>query len=351
MFRDEVTIHVKAGDGHAGCVAMHREKYIPRGGPIGGDGGKGGDVIFQADENHNTLYHLIHRPVFRAAGGESGDSKGCTGKNGRDLLVAVPVGTIIRDARTGALLKDLEAHLQKIVVCKGGKGGRGNRRFATPTRQTPRFAEPGEPGEERRLRLELRMIADVGLVGMPNAGKSTLLSRLSAARPRVAAYPFTTLIPSLGILKFDDVRTCVLADLPGLIEGARQGKGLGDKFLRHIERTRILLHLVDVAPLAIKPPAEAYRIIRSEIAGYSPALAEKAEIVVATKIDALEDKKAMTALKKAVKKETGGDVLEISAVAGTGLAALARRLLQALDRPPVPAEGGQLMAGGRDKMV
>jgi GTP-binding protein len=312
---------------------MHREKYIPRGGPIGGDGGKGGDVIFQADENHNTLYHLIHRPVFRANPGEPGDSKGCTGRNGRDLLVPVPVGTIIRDDRTGALLKDLEAHLQKVVVCKGGKGGRGNRRFATPTRQTPRFAEPGEPGEERRLRLELRMIADVGLVGMPNAGKSTLLSRLSAARPRVAAYPFTTLIPSLGILRFDEARTCVLADLPGLIEGAREGKGLGDKFLRHIERTRILLHLVDAAPLALKPPAQAYAIIRREIAGYSPALAAKPEIVVATKMDAIEDRKPLAALKKAVKKETGGEVLEISAATGAGLQALARRILAELDAP------------------
>ncbi len=343
MFRDEVVIHVKAGDGHAGCVAMHREKYIPRGGPIGGDGGKGGDVVFQADENHNTLYHLIHRPVFRAAGGEPGDSKGCSGRNGRDLLVAVPVGTIIRDDRTGALLKDLEAHLQKVVVCKGGKGGRGNRRFATPTRQTPRFAEPGEPGEERRLRLELRMIADVGLVGMPNAGKSTLLARLSAARPRVAAYPVTTLVPNLGILKFDDVRTCVLADLPGLIEGAREGKGLGDRFLRHIERTRILLHLVDAAPMAVKPPAEAYRIIRKEIAGYSPSLAEKPEIVVATKIDALEDRKALAALRRVVKKETGRDVLEISAAAGTGLGPLARRILIELDSPKVESSRGPMV--------
>lgn len=335
MFRDEVVIRVKAGDGHAGCVAMHREKYIPRGGPIGGDGGKGGDVLFQADENYNTLYHLIQRPVFRAPGGEPGDAKGCSGRGGRNLTVPVPVGTIIRDARTGALLKDLEAHLQKVVICKGGKGGRGNRRFATPTRQTPHFSEPGEPGEERKLKLELRMIADAGLVGMPNAGKSTLLSRLSAARPRVAAYPFTTLIPSLGIMKLGEIRTCVLADLPGLIEGARAGKGLGDKFLRHIERTRIILHLVDAAPMALKPPVEAYRIIRKEVAGYSPALAEKPEIVLATKVDALEDKKALADLRRAVKKETGGDVLEISAAAGTGIAALARRILKELGSPIV----------------
>ena len=335
MFRDEVVIRVKAGDGHPGCVAMHREKYIPRGGPIGGDGGKGGDVIFQADENYNTLYHLIQRPVFRAPGGEPGDAKGCSGRGGRNLTVSVPVGTIVRDARTGALLKDLSAHLQKVVICRGGKGGRGNRRFATPTRQTPHFAEPGEPGEERKLKLELRMIADAGLVGMPNAGKSTLLSRLSAARPRVAAYPFTTLIPSLGIMKLGEIRTCVLADLPGLIEGARAGKGLGDKFLRHIERTRIILHLVDVAPMALKTPAEAYRIIRQEVAGYSPALAEKPEIVLATKVDALEDRKALAALRRAVKKESGGAVLEISAAAGTGIAALARRLLGELEVPKV----------------
>jgi len=343
MFRDEVTIRVKAGDGHAGFVAMRREKYVPRGGPIGGDGGKGGDVIFEADENYNTLYHLIHQPAFRADSGNPGDAKGCSGRNGRDMTVSVPVGTIIRDQRTGALLKDLEVHGQKIVICKGGKGGRGNRRFATSTRQTPRFAEAGETGEERRLRLELRMIADVGLVGMPNAGKSTLLSRLSAARPRVAAYPFTTLIPSLGILKFDDVRTCVLADLPGLIEGAHEGKGLGDQFLRHIERTRILLHLVDAAPLAIKPPAEAYRIIRKEIAGYSPTLAEKQEIVVATKSDAIEDRPPVAALRRAVKKETGGDVLEISAATGAGLKALLRRILEVLDSEKVGSDGRNLV--------
>jgi GTP-binding protein len=343
MFRDEVSIRVKAGDGHPGFVAMLRLKYMPRGGPIGGDGGKGGDVIFQADENYNTLYHLIHQPYFRAEGGHSGDAKGCSGRNGRELVVSVPVGTIIRDARTGATLKDLEVHGQKVVICKGGKGGRGNRRFATPTRQTPRFAEPGEPGEERRLRLELKMIADVGLIGMPNAGKSTLLSRLSAARPRVAAYPFTTLIPSLGILKFDDVRTCVLADLPGLIEGAHEGKGLGDQFLRHIERTRILLHLVDAAPMAFKPPAEAYRIIRREISGFSPTLAGKPEVVVATKIDAVQGKPPLAALRKAVKKETGGEVLEISAATGTGLKALLRRLLEALDEPKVEAAGEKMV--------
>ena len=337
MFRDEVTIKVKAGDGANGCVAMHREKFIPRGGPIGGDGGKGGDVILEADENRNTLYHMIHQPRFVAPGGDMGDAKGCSGRNGRDLILQVPQGTIIRDARSGALLKDLQDHGQRIVVCKGGKGGRGNRRFATPTRQTPRFAEPGQPGEERLLKLELRMIADVGIIGLPNAGKSTLLSRLSAARPRIAAYPFTTIIPNLGILMLDDATTCVLADLPGLIEGAHQGKGLGAQFLRHIERTRILLHLVDVAPLATNPPAKAYQIIRREVASYSKTLAQKPEIVAATKIDALEDPKGIAALRRIVKKETRGGVEEVSAATGAGIKQLVRRIFQVLEDSKSPA--------------
>ncbi len=338
MFRDEVTLRVKAGDGADGVVAMHREKYVTRGGPIGGDGGKGGDIVFVGDENRNTLYHLIHQPKFSAAPGDRGDHRGCTGRNGLDLEIFVPLGTLIRDARSGALLKDLSVHGQRVVICKGGKGGRGNRRFATATRQTPRFAEKGERGEERQLRLELRMIADVGLVGLPNAGKSTLMSRLSAARPRIAAYPFTTIIPSLGILKLDDIRTCVLADLPGLIEGAHEGKGLGDQFLRHVERTRIILHLVDVGPMPMRPAAEAYRVIRAELNSYSPVLASKPEIVAATKLDAVEARKPILDLKRAVKKATGGQVLEVSAATGAGLKELVRAIFRTLDEnaPPRP---------------
>lgn len=326
MFRDEVTLRVKAGDGGRGCVSFRREKYVPRGGPDGGDGGKGGDVVFEADENYNTLYHLIHQPQFRAQEGEKGGAAGCTGRNGRDLVVKVPPGTILKEAGRGTVFKELVRHGDRLVLCRGGRGGKGNRRFATPTRQTPRYAETGERGEERRVRLELRMIADVGLVGMPNAGKSTLLSRLSHARPKIAAYPFTTLVPSLGILKLDDVRTCVLADLPGLIEGAHQGRGLGDHFLRHIERTRILLHLVDADPEALKPPAESYRTVRAELERYSPTLAEKPELVVANKVDVTGAKKAVPALRKAC----GTKVLAISAVTGEGIRELVMEIFDRL---------------------
>ncbi len=327
MFRDEVTLRAKAGDGGRGCVSFRREKFVPRGGPDGGDGGKGGDVVFEADENYNTLYHLIHQPQFRAENGQPGGGAGCSGRNGRELRVKVPLGTLIRDVPRGSLLKDLDRHGHSIAICKGGKGGRGNRRFATATNQAPRHAEPGVPGEERTVRLELKMIADVGIVGMPNAGKSTLISRLSAARPRVAAYPFTTLVPSLGILRLDDVRSCVLADLPGLIEGAHEGRGLGDQFLRHIERTRIILHLVDATPEAAPRPAEAYRVVRRELEEYSPTLAAKPEIVVANKVDVTGAQKGATALQRASKKP----VTAISAVTGAGLKALIREIFAALD--------------------
>jgi GTP-binding protein len=326
MFRDEVTLRAKAGDGGRGCVSFRREKFVPRGGPDGGDGGKGGDVVFEADENYNTLYHLIHTPQFRGQNGEGGGGAGCTGRNGRDLVVKVPPGTMIRDLQRGTLLKDLARHGDRIVLCKGGKGGKGNRRFATATNQTPRHAEDGHPGDERRVKLELRMIADVGIIGVPNAGKSTLISRLSHARPKVADYPFTTIVPNLGILKLDEFTTCVLADLPGLIEGAHAGKGLGDQFLRHVERTRIIVHLVDVSPMAVPPPADAYRVVRAELEAYSPTLAAKPEIVVANKLDVTGSKKGVTALKKAC----GKSVLPVSSVAGTGLKALVREIFSTL---------------------
>lgn len=328
MFRDEVTVRMKGGDGGAGCVSFLREKYRPKMGPDGGDGGKGGDVILEADENYNTLYHLIHIPRFVAQNGQPGRGRNQSGRKGRDLVVKVPVGTIVRDAERGVLLKDLSRHGERIVLCRGGKGGRGNQHFATPTHQAPRRAEPGRPGEERRVRLELKMIADVGLVGLPNAGKSTLLSRLSAARPKIADYPFTTLVPNLGILKGDDFRTLVVADLPGIIEGAREGKGLGDRFLRHIERTRLIVHLVDVSPLALRPPEEAYRTVRQELEGYSPVLAAKPEIVVATKVDVPGARENAEALRRSL----GGRrrVLEISAATGEGLRELGGELFRAL---------------------
>jgi GTP-binding protein len=324
MFRDEIVLVMKGGHGGNGAISFLREKFRPKMGPDGGDGGKGGDVILQADDNYNTLYHLIHRPQYVAQSGEPGGRKNCSGKNGHDLIVRVPVGTLVRDLGRNVLLKDLSGNGDRIAVCKGGKGGRGNQNFATPTQQTPRRAEPGQPGQERKVKLELKMIADVGLVGLPNAGKSTLLSRLSAARPRVAEYPFTTLVPSLGIIRGNDYRDIVVADLPGIIEGAHEGKGLGDRFLKHIERTRLIVHLVDVSPLAMKPPEEAYRIIRKEIESYSPALAGKPEILVATKIDLTGAPRIAAAFRKK------HPLLEISAATGKGIKPLIQELFHAL---------------------
>ena len=326
MFRDEAKIKVKAGDGGDGCVSFRREACVPRGGPDGGDGGRGSDVVLVADENYNTLYHLIHQPRFVAQSGEPGSKKNMSGRMGRDLVVHVPVGTLVRDVDKNVLLKDLAREGDRLVVCKGGKGGLGNQHFATSTNQAPRMTAPPVPGEERKLKLEVKMIADVGLVGLPNAGKSTLLSVVSAARPRIAGYQFTTLIPSLGILKLG-WDSLVMADLPGLIEGAHEGKGLGDKFLKHVERTRIILHLVDCSADALQAPAKAYKTIRKELESYSPVLGAKPEVVVATKMDATGAKKGLAALKKVVKKK---DILEISAVTRKGLKELARALFAAV---------------------
>ena len=324
MFRDEAKIKIKAGDGGNGWVSFRREACVPRGGPDGGDGGRGGDVILIADENYNTLYHLIHQPRFVASSGERGYGRNCSGKMGRDLEVRVPVGTLVRDVDKNVLLKDLARKGDRLVVCKGGKGGLGNQHFATSTNQAPRNSVPGGLGEMRNIRLELKMIADIGLVGLPNAGKSTLISRISAARPKVANYPFTTITPNLGIIRGKDYRDLVVADLPGIIEGAHEGKGLGDRFLKHVERTRLIVHLVDVSPEALKPPAEAYATIRKELESYSPVLGAKPEIVVATKMDATGSKKNSAALRRKVKK-----LLEISAVTGTGLKELVRELFRA----------------------
>ena len=324
MFRDEAKIKIKAGDGGDGWVSFRREACVPRGGPDGGDGGKGGDVVLIADENYNTLYHLIHQPRFVAQSGEAGYKKNMSGKMGRDLVVRVPIGTLVRDVDKGVLLKDLAREGERLVVCKGGRGGRGNQNFASSTNQAPRKSVPGGRGEERTIRLELKMIADIGLVGLPNAGKSTLISRISAARPKVANNPFTTIVPNLGIIRGKDYRDLVVADLPGIIEGAHEGKGLGDRFLKHIERTRLIVHLVDVSPEALQPPAKAYATIRKELESYSPVLSAKPEIVVATKMDATGSKKNAAAFRKKVK-----NVLEISAVTGTGLKDLVRELFRA----------------------
>ena len=329
MFRDEAVIRVRAGRGGNGAVSFRREKYVPRGGPDGGDGGRGGSVILEARPGLASLSALARAPLLQAENGRPGEGGNRTGRSGKDLIVPVPVGTLVYALPRGNLLKDLDRPGARVVVARGGKGGRGNARFATPERRTPRFAEEGRPGEERELKLELKLIAQVGLVGLPNAGKSTLLSRLSAARPRVADYPFTTLSPVLGIVELDPSRVFVMADLPGLIEGAHQGQGLGDRFLRHVERTRLLLHLVDCSSTA-PDPVESFRAVRRELEAYSPVLAAKEWIPAATKMD----DPAASARADALEEALGRPVLRISAVTGQGL----DRLLQALEARLYPRE-------------
>ncbi|MGB7161494.1 MAG: GTPase ObgE [Tepidisphaeraceae bacterium] len=296
MFVDEAVIRVKAGDGGAGCVSFRREKFIPKGGPDGGDGGDGGDVVFVADVNKNTLLDFSGRHHWKARRGEAGMGKKMYGPSGEDLVINVPPGTLIFDTDHSTLLADLDAPGRQVVIARGGKGGRGNVHFKSSTNQTPRFAEPGTEGQERNLRLELKLIADVGLVGMPNAGKSTLLSVVSAARPKIADYPFTTLEPQLGIVSLIGERRMVFADIPGLIEGAQHGAGLGHAFLRHIERTKTIVHLLDLYPPDGSNPADNYRKIRGELESFSPELANKRELIAANKLDLATDNEALDAL-------------------------------------------------------
>ena len=325
MFVDEVDLVVTGGAGGDGCVSFRREKFIPRGGPDGGDGGDGGSVFLTADGQYNTLQHLSGQHHWKAEHGGRGRGKGCHGKRGPDLHIRVPAGTLIHDLDRGVVLKDLRAEGESLRVAAGGRGGRGNEAFKNSVQQAPRTAEPGTAGEERRLHLELKLIADAGLVGKPNAGKSTLLSRLSAARPKIAAYPFTTRYPLLGIVELRGYRRFVLADLPGLIENAHLGAGLGDEFLRHVERTKILIHLVDIAPLE-GDPVKDYRQIRKELGAYSPTLAAKEEILVANKMDLTDAKDHLRRFARAVKKP----VIPISGVTGAGLDALAEEIWKRL---------------------
>lgn len=284
MFVDQASIYIKAGDGGDGCVSFHREKYIASGGPDGGDGGKGGDIVFKVDDNISNLIDFRYKRKYVAEKGQNGSSKNCTGRNAPDLVINVPRGTVVRETESGRILADLSGN-EPIVICKGGKGGRGNAHFATPTRQIPRFAKPGFRGDEYNVTLELKLIADVGLVGFPNVGKSTLISVVSAAKPKIANYHFTTLTPVLGVVKIEDGKSFVMADIPGLIEGASEGIGLGHEFLRHVERCRLIVHVVDVSGIEGRNPIDDFEAINRELENFSEDLAEAPQIVAANKSD------------------------------------------------------------------
>ena len=345
MFVDEAKILVKAGDGGNGCVAFRREKFVPRGGPSGGDGGNGGSIYLEANPNDNTLLRYRYNREFKADRGRHGEGSNCTGHSGADMILRVPVGTLAFDEQTGETIADLATPGQRVLIAHGGRGGRGNQHFAKPWHQAPREHEEGHAGEERRLRLELKLLADVGLVGFPNAGKSTLISVISAARPKIANYPFTTLEPNLGVVNADGGtgkegrelgRTFVVADLPGLIEGAHEGAGLGIRFLRHVERTRLLVHLIDTSDTSDADPIHSFEIISGELRAFSETLTEKPVIVVATKLDATTDRTRLDALRDFC----GEQKLEfhaISAATGEGVRELVRAIADALDKIPKPA--------------
>jgi len=342
MFVDEAKISVKAGDGGNGCVAFRREKYVPRGGPSGGDGGRGGSIYLEANPNDNTLLRYRYNREFKADRGRHGEGSNCSGVSGDDTILKVPVGTLVFDATGNILLADLKQPGQRLLVAQGGRGGRGNQHFAKPWHQAPREKEEGEAGEERNLRLELKLLADVGLVGFPNAGKSTLISVISAARPKIANYPFTTLEPNLGVVNADGGtgghgtelgRTFVVADLPGLIEGASHGAGLGIRFLRHVERTRLLVHLIDTSDMAEMDPVKAFEIIEGELGAFSEKLLKKPMIVVATKLDATTERAKLEELRKFCKKK-GLEFHAISAAAGEGVKELVRGIADELDKIP-----------------
>lgn len=336
MFVDEAVIFVKGGDGGSGCVSFRREKYVPHGGPDGGDGGKGGDVILHVSCKKDTLLDLTSRVKYIAESGAHGKGSTKKGKDGKDLVIDLPRGTVIKDKESGRILKDMSSGGESIVIARGGRGGRGNKHFATSTNQVPRKAETGKPGEERWLILELKLLADVGLIGMPNAGKSTLLSRISAARPKIADYAFTTLQPQLGIVELENYRRFVVADIPGLIEGAHKGVGLGDEFLRHIERTKLLVHLLDVSPLASSNPADAYYIVRNELIQYNPSLAEKPEIVIANKMDLLDTEAGIRCI-QTLEEKISKPICPVSMVMGRNINTLIRMIVSALNDAQVSA--------------
>lgn len=344
MFIDRAEIYVRGGKGGDGCMSFRREKFIPRGGPDGGDGGDGGSVYMHADPHVDTLLDFAGHHHWVAGNGQPGMGKDRTGRRGADVVIPVPCGTLVYDRDTDVLLKDLSERDQRVCIAEGGKGGRGNARFARPAHQAPREFEEGTPGQERWLRLELKLIADVGIIGLPNAGKSTLLSRLSRARPKIADYPFTTLQPQLGIMELSDHRRLVLADIPGLIEGAHEGAGLGDTFLRHIERTRVILHVVDVGNELAQPPVEAYRVVRAELSKYSPALAAKPELIAANKIDLTDGLDAAAKLAA----ELDRIVLPVSGATGHGLPVLREQLWTLCRQAPPPEKPLEFLPPGAD---
>ena len=324
-FIDQVKIFIKARDGGKRCVSFRREKFVPKGGPNGGDGGRGGHIIFRATRNINTLLDMKYRKQYIAKKGQHGMGKDMHGKNGVDLVIPVPLGTMIKDAETEEVLHDLVLDDQEYTAARGGRGGLGNAHFKGPTRQTPRFAQPGEPGDEMNLFLELKLLADVGLVGLPNAGKSTLISSISSARPKIADYPFTTLVPNLGVVKYGEYNSFVIADIPGLIEGAHKGTGLGFQFLRHVERTSVLLHLVDISEMTKEDPAENFQKISRELELYNPELLSKPQAVAGTKLDIKGDGKKLDSLAKYC-KDKNYDFFSICSVTGEGLEALIQYL-------------------------
>jgi GTP-binding protein len=328
-FVDEVKIRVRAGDGGDGCISFRREKYVPRGGPNGGDGGDGGSVVLEATGRKQTLLDLRFRHLFKAQSGQNGRGKDQHGRKGEDLVLEVPVGTIVRNPETGEVIWDLTAPGERRVLAEGGRGGRGNARFTTSTRQAPHIAEEGGEGEEREVVLELKLLADVGLVGFPNAGKSTLIAAVSAARPKIADYPFTTLVPNLGVAQYGDAEPFVVADIPGLIEGAHAGAGLGDRFLRHIERTRILLHVIDATELPLENMIEPYRRIERELAAFSQNLADKRRVIALNKIDLIDDTELIEHIAEAY-RETGHPVVPVSALHKEGTSELLQVLVQLL---------------------
>lgn len=327
MFVDEVVIELNAGRGGNGCMAFRREKYVEMGGPFGGNGGHGGNIVFEADEGLNTLIDLRYKKIYKAKQGNHGEGKACNGKNAEDLIIKVPVGTVITDVDTNLIIGDLIKNGDRVIAAYGGRGGRGNIAFATKSNPAPAFCENGEPGEEKKVKVELKLLADVGLVGLPSVGKSTFISKISAAKPKIAAYHFTTLTPNLGVVKTKDNRSFVVADLPGLIKGASLGEGLGDKFLRHIERTRVIAHIVDMSGFEGRDPVEDYKIINKELGDFNKKILDKPQIVIANKMDIKGSEKNI----ERFKKEINQDVYPISAATGQGIDEVLIKLADMLD--------------------